>query len=94
MTWVTKKTGPVSVEVGCSALADKVGGAKLNLVYFGDFSGELFDSFMTVARNYENYLFYHASGECAQVHGAKHNSIAVFRTFDNSPVHFDGDSSV
>ena len=94
MTWVTKKTGPVSVEVGCSALADKVGGAKLNLVYFGDFSGELFDSFMTVARNYENYLFYHASGECAQAHGAKHNSIAVFRTFDNSPVHFDGDSSV
>jgi len=93
VTWITKKTGPVSVEVGCSLLGDKIAGAKLNLVYFGDFSGELFDSFMTVARNSENYIFYHASGECAQAHGAKHNSISVFRTFDNSPVHYDGDSS-
>jgi len=93
VTWVTKKTGPVSVEVGCHVLNDKIAGAKLNLVYFGDFSGELFESFMTVARNSENYLFYHASGECAKAHGAKHNSLAIFRTFDNSPVHYDGDAS-
>jgi protein disulfide-isomerase A1 len=83
----------VSVEVGCHLLNDKIAGAKLNLVYFGDFSGELFDSFMNVARNSENYLFYHASGECARAHGAKQNSITVFRTFDNSPVHYEGDSS-
>lgn len=93
MTWITKKTGPVSVEVGCTLLNEKVAAAKLNLVYFGDFSGELFESFMTVARNSENYLFYHASGECARTHGATPTSVSVFRTFDNSPVHYSGDYS-
>jgi protein disulfide-isomerase A1 len=76
--------------VSCHTLKDKVAGSKLNLVYFGDFSGEHFDAFMNVARSNEAYIFLHASGECAKENGAKVNTVTVFRTFDNSPVHYDG----
>ena len=93
VTWISKKTGPVSEEVSCHVLNDKVADSKLNLVYFGDFSGEVFDQFMTAARNSENYLFFHAAGECAKAHGGKHNSLTIFRSFDKSPLHYEGDAS-
>jgi len=35
----------------------------------------------------EKYKHFHTSGECAHEHGAKHNSISIFRTFDKSPLH-------
>lgn len=46
---------------------------------------------MTAAKSSETYVFFHASGECAATHGAKSNSLSVFRTFDESPVHYSGD---
>ena len=67
---------------------------KLNLVYFGDFSGNLWDSFWQIARENEQFSVFHASGACADAHGAKANSISVFRSFDNSPIHYSGEHSV
>jgi protein disulfide-isomerase A1 len=87
--WINKKAGPASQEVSCDDLVGRVAG-KLNAVYFGDFAGELYDSFMTVAKGDEQYAFFHASGACAATHGAKHNSVSVFRNFDSSPVHYSG----
>lgn len=54
VSWVTKKTGPASLETSCDSLDSKLTG-KLNLVYFGDFSGAHYDTFLTVAKGNENY---------------------------------------
>jgi hypothetical protein len=54
VSWVTKKTGPASVETSCDSLDSKLTG-KLNLVYFGDFSGAHYDTYLTVAKGNENY---------------------------------------
>ena len=91
--WINKKSGPASLEVSCDGLVDKVSSG-LNMVYFGDFSGELFDNFMAVAKGNEVYTFFHAAGACAATHGAKANSVSVFRSFDSSPVHYSGANSL
>jgi hypothetical protein len=41
VTWINKKSGPASQEVSCDDLSGKLT-EKLNLVYFGDFTGTLF----------------------------------------------------
>lgn len=89
VTWVNKRAGPASQEVSCSDLSGKLG--KLNLVYFGDFSGELFDAFQSVAKQNEKFAFFQASGECAVEHGTKPHSISIFRNFDKSPLHYSGE---
>ena len=91
--WVSKKTGPPSLEVSCDDLAGKVSN-KLNLVYFGDFSGNLWDSFWQIARENEKFVVFHAAASCAAAHGAHANGISIFRSFDNSPVHYSGEHSV
>jgi len=90
--WINKKSGPASVEVSCDNLIAKVDG-KLNAVYFGDFSGEVFDNFMNIAKSNEQFAFFHTAGACAATHGAKTNGISIFRSFDSSPVHYSGDNS-
>lgn len=89
VTWVNKRAGPASQEVSCSDLSGKLG--KLNLVYFGDFSGELFDAFQSVAKQNEKFAFFQTSGECAVEHGTKPHSISIFRNFDKSPLHYSGE---
>jgi len=61
------------------------------MVYFGDFSGVLFDAFMNVAKGDETYTFFHVAGDCAAAHNAPSHSVSIFRTFDASPIHFDGE---
>jgi len=92
VTWINKKTGPASTETACDDLAGKLGG-KLNLVYFGDFSGVHYDTYLSVAQGNENYQFFHTSGSCAAANGAQSNSVSIFRAFDSSPVHYSGDFS-
>lgn len=87
--WINKKTGPASKELQCDQF-DQVKSA-LSAVFFGDFEGELYTQFMSVAKSIEGYSFFHAAGACAAEHGAKHNGVSVFRSFDQSPVHFDGE---
>lgn len=93
VSFINKKTGPASHEVSCDDLAGKVTG-KLNAVWFGDFSGEGFDNYMSVAKASEGYSFYHAAGRCASTHGTKANSVSIFRTFDSSPIHHSGANTV
>jgi len=92
VTWVNKKAGPASAEVACDDLAARTTG-KLNMVYFGNFEGELFNEFMAAAKTNDNYLFFHVSGVCAALHGQQHPGVSIFRSFDESPIHFSGASS-
>ena len=68
VTWVNKKAGPASSEVACDDLAARTTG-KLNMVYFGNFEGELYNQFMAAAKTNDNYMFFHTSGVCAALHG-------------------------
>jgi len=89
VTWINKKTGPASKQVDCDAVSSL--GSKLSAVYFGDFEGAFYNAFMEVAKGNEVFEFFHAAGDCAAAHNAKAHGVSVFRNFDNSPVHFDGE---
>lgn len=84
-----KRTGPPSAELPCDEILGKMQDAKLNLVFFGDFKGALFNTFQTIATENEKYSFWHVSSECANEFNAKHDSLAIFRTFDKSPLHLE-----
>lgn len=92
LSWINKKTGPSIVEVSCEQIAEKAS-ASLNAVYFGDFEGTLFNAFTDVSKSDEQYQFFQAKGHCAATHGAKSHGVSIFRSFDASPVHFDGEHS-
>jgi len=47
--WVAKKSGPPSAEVDCATMVDQVSKEKLNLSYFGELSGDLYDAFIGAA---------------------------------------------
>lgn len=82
VNWVTKRSGPISQEVAsCEDLKGKLDG-RLNLVYYGEFSGELFDVFMKVASLNDDYLFFHASCHCPDEAGVDHPSMSIHRSFD------------
>lgn len=49
VSWVTKASGPPSAELPCDEIMGKMQDAKMNLVFFGDFSGALFKTFQTIA---------------------------------------------
>ena len=90
VSWIMKKTGPVSQEISCGSVASMTSENKLSLVYFGSFEGEMYDSFINVAGGDEKFTFMHTSGDCASAHGAQIGSVSVFRSFDESPVHYGG----
>jgi protein disulfide-isomerase A1 len=46
---------------------------------------------MKVARSSDAFSFYHAAGECAAAHNAQSHGVSIFRSFDESPVHFNGE---
>jgi hypothetical protein len=48
---------------------------------------------MAAAKTNDNYLFFHVSGVCAALHGQQHPGVSIFRSFDESPIHFSGASS-
>ena len=59
---------------------------------------DLFTAFLELADDklmveYYNYVFFHTDDpDCASKFGTFGNSIAVFRNFDKSPVHYTGGS--
>jgi len=92
--WVNKKTGPASLEVSCDDMSAKTSEAKLALSYFGALEGDLFDTFMSSARDpriAEKFSFFHTSdGSCADKFATSANGIALSRAFDESPIKVTG----
>jgi protein disulfide-isomerase A1 len=91
VNWINKKTGPASKAISCEDVAGL--GSKVQAVYFGDAEGALFDIYMNFAKSNEVFEFFHAGADCADAHGAKAPGMSVFRNFDNSPVHFEGEQN-
>ena len=94
MQWINKKTGPVSEEVDCAGMESKTAEAKLNLSYFGDLAGDLYDAFMASAKDpaiSENFSFFHTSdASCGSKFGLSGAGIALSRRFDDSPLQYSG----
>jgi len=92
--WINKKTGPSSVEVDCAAMEEKTAEGRLNLSYFGDLAGDLYDAFMNAAKNpaiSETYQFFHTSDvACAEKYGLSGSGLALSRRFDDSPLQYSG----
>ena len=49
--WINKKTGPASEEVDCAKMEAQTAEGKLNLSYFGVLEGDLYDAFMSSAKD-------------------------------------------
>jgi len=63
----------------------------MSAIYWGEEDHALFAVFKDIANSDETYQFFNAPGDCAATHGAKHTGVSIFRNFDNSPIHFDGE---
>jgi len=89
--WIMKKTGPAFENIKCDEVEKKVADSKLNLVYYGEQEGSMFEAFNAAAQAMDAYTFYATQTECAKdagVHDAA--GAAIFRTFDTSPVAYSG----
>ena len=71
---------------------------KLNLSYFGDLAGDLYDAFIGAAKNpaiSETYSFYHTSDvACGEKYGLSGSGIALSRRFDESPLQYKNEANI
>ena len=89
MNWVKKASGPVSAHHECSEVDAEAAKSKLTLVYKGDESSPLFETFIKVAKDSsvnQKFDFKHA-------HGCDSQGVALHRQFDEPVVHFEGEHS-
>jgi len=95
--WINKKTGPASEEVDCAGMEAKTAEGKLNLSFFGDLSGDLWDAYMGAAKNpaiSENFGFFHTSdAACGEKFGLSGAGVSLTRRFDESPLAYSGAAS-
>merc|ERR1712151_800894 len=95
--WINKKTGPPSEEVDCAGMEAKTAEGKLNLSYFGDVTGDLWDAYFAAAKDTaisENYGFFHTSDtSCADKYGLSGAGVALSRRFDESPLQYSGENT-
>jgi protein disulfide-isomerase A1 len=95
--WINKKTGPPSEEVDCAGMETKTAEGKLNLSYFGDVTGDLWDAFFGAARDPaigEKYQFFHTTdAACGEKFGLSGAGVALSRRFDDSPLQYSGDKT-
>lgn len=79
-------------------MATKTEENKLNISYFGDLAGDLYDAFMGAAKNpavSENFSFLHTTdAACGEKFGLSGAGISLSRRFDDSPVAYSGENNV
>jgi len=90
VSWVSKKSGPPAERVSCDDLKKNTAASKISTVYFGEKEGDLYSTFIKTASKNDNMMFFEADKECAAEHGASAPGVSIFRSFDESPVHFTG----
>merc|ERR1711920_867634 len=94
ISWINKKTGPPSEKVDCDTMETKTSEGKLNISYFGEETGELWDAFFGAAKDPnigDKYQFFH-SGDvaCGEKFGLSGSGVALTRRFDDSPLQYSG----
>ena len=82
ISWVSRKSSELTTEVTCEELETVTVMSPLNLVFFGDFTGDLYDSFINVAKENVKYHFFKTTGQCASNYLMTAQSLLVFRSFD------------
>lgn len=64
----------------------------LSMVYFGKQEGELYDTFIEIAKVNEKFKFYNACCKCAEAHGADAPSVNIFKA--EEVLHYKGAANV
>lgn len=94
VSWIKKRTGPVSVEVDCDGMKAKTAEDKFVVSFFGEATGDSWDAYIKLAEDQsmsEKATFYHTSDTaCAANYGAEATGVALSRTFDDSPLAYTG----
>ena len=97
VSWINKKTGPPSEKVDCAAMEAQTAEGKLNLCYFGEETGDLWDAFFGAAKDpaiSEKYSFFHSDDvACGEKFGLSGSGVALSRRFDESPLQYSGEST-
>lgn len=91
--WVNKKLTTGSRKASCGTLNHRMIDP-LNLVYFGEFEGELFDAFIQVAKSTESFTAYHVAGSCAKIFKTEPNTVNLYRASDQTQLAYDGPPTV
>lgn len=66
---------------------------QLNLVYFGDFEGDVFNLFMEAAKSNQVYTCYHAPGSCAHAFDTQPNTINIYKKFNEPKLVYNNELS-
>jgi protein disulfide-isomerase A1 len=78
-------------------MEEKTAEGRLNLSYFGDLAGDLYDAFMGAAKNpaiSETYQFFHTTDTaCGEKFGLSGSGLALSRRFDDSPLQYSGEAN-
>jgi len=78
-------------------MEEKTAEGKLNLSYFGDAAGDLWDAYFGAAKDpaiSENFQFFHTTDvACSEKFGLSGSGIALSRRFDESPLQYSGASA-
>lgn len=88
-----KKTGPLSETIACDQIASKASG-KLNAIFFGAGEGAAWEQFTNAARQMDSFAFFNTDAECAETAGVASASVGLFRTFDDSPIAWNGEGDL
>ena len=103
--FVSKKSLPAAVqEDDCSELERRTGLNELNLVYYGDKSGDLYDAFKKAGKSpliSKNYSFYNSVNPVCAIEtlgqeilrSGQTSFLGLIRSFDESPLMYDGENS-
>ena len=93
-----KKEIKNSIEVNCLQMEADIADAKLAISYFGAFEGELYNLYLNASNHrplHKVYKFFHTNDSaCAAKYGTKAPGIALLRPFDESPLGYEGGSSL
>jgi len=91
--WVTKKSGPPSLEATCDVLKSKVESSKFVLTYFGGEDETLYvDAHIPLANENDKITFVNVADEaCAKSYGAAAPGAVFFRKFEETTVVYTGE---
>ena len=97
ISWVNKNSGVTSNLVTCAQMKEKVKYGRLNLHYFGELNGSLYDAFIGASKDLaiiDKFNFYHTTDvACGKRYGLKDSGIALTRKFDTPTLQFTGNAN-
>jgi protein disulfide-isomerase A1 len=92
VNWIVKKSGPPTSAITTEEIESLKADAKLFVVFYGEEGSDEFKSFETAASGDDKFPYRHVfDSDVATPEGVSRPGVAVFRSFDEPIVTFDGE---